>query len=148
MSKTVLIGCRLPSGITLDGSLGQRIDINGLNTSMIQGGVGLTHVPDTEWLYLKESYKEHSAFKSQAVFAYKSSSNVADVMGMAADLAEVKTGLEGIDPSAPDKNLKPEDPGKLKQELNKNAGVKPAAKTPANVADQVAAMQAATGLDN
>ena len=149
MSKTVLIGCRLPSGIVLDvddaGS--QKVELNGLNTSMIAGGVGLTHVDEATWLFLKEKYKSHSAFTSQAVFAHKDSSSVSDVLALAEDLKGEKTGLEGIDPNAPAKGLEPEDKTKLKQELNKNAGVKPAPKKAKGAQDQAAAVEAATQQD-
>lgn len=145
MSNTVLVGCKLPSGITLDGSAGQRVELNGVNTSMVAGGCGLTHVDATEWLYLQAVYAEHSTFKTNQVFSYKDSAKVADVLDIAADLADVKNGFEGLDPNAPAKAIVPEDASKLKQELRKNEGVKAPAKVAKSKADQAAAVQAATG---
>lgn len=145
MSNTVLVGCRLPSGITLDGTAGP-ITLNGTNTSMIEGGCGLTHVDPTEWLYLSNVYAEHSAFKADAVFHYKDSNKVADVLAVNDELKDEKTGFEGLDPHKPAPNLQPEDPAKLKQELNKNQGVKVPAKKAATKQDQAAAVEAASGL--
>lgn len=147
MSK-VIVGCKIPSGLILDGSAG-RVTLNGTNTSLIDGGVGLTHVDATEWLYLSQVYATHSAFVGGAVFSYKDSDKVADVLAIAEDLADEKTGFEGLDPNAPAAGLKPEDPVKLKQELNKNTGPKaPAKVAKLSAADKAAALEAATAGGN
>ena len=144
MSNTVLVGCKLPSGIVLDGAT-RKIELNGLNTTMISGGVGLTHVDAVEWMYIQEVYKSHAAFASNAVFNYKDSDSVADVVEMAADLSEVKTGFEGLDPNAPANGIKPDDPAKLKKVLGENEGAKVPAKAVASKKDRAAAIEAATG---
>lgn len=143
--STVLVGCRLPCGITLDGTAGP-VTLNGTNTSMIDGGCGLTHVDATEWLYLSAVYAEHSAFKSEAVFNYKDSNAVADVLAINAELKDEKTGFEALDPTKPAPGLTPEDPTKLREMINKNrTGVKVPAKKAANKQDQAAAVEAAVG---
>ncbi len=148
MSKTILVGCRLPSGLTLDGMFpGTHVTLNGTNTSMVQGAPGLTHVDETEWMYLREQYASHSAFVSEAVFDFKSSDKVADVLAVADDLASVKTGFEGLDPNKPAPGLEPEDKAKLRQEMRKNEGQQAPAVKPKSAKDKAAAAEAAINLD-
>jgi hypothetical protein len=148
MSKTILVGCRLPSGLTLDGMFpGTRVLLNGTNTSMVQGAPGLTHVDETEWLFLKEQYASHSAFVSDAVFDFKSSDKVADVLAVADDLAGVKTGFEGLDPNKPAPGLEPEDKGKLRQEMAKNEGRQVPTVSIKGAKNKAAAAEAAMNLD-
>ena len=107
MSK-VLIGCKLPNGIVLDGMSGP-IALNGANTSRVIGGdLGLTYVDETEAAYLFATYESHSAFQSKSIFT-QGGDSVADITAQADDLKDQKTGLEGIDPNAPAANLAPDD---------------------------------------
>ena len=148
MSKTILVGCRLPAGLVLDGMFVDKpVLLNGTNTTMVQGAPGLTHVDETEWLYLKEQYAKHSAFVSDAVFAFKSSDKVADVLAIAEDLSENKTGFEGLDPNKPAPGLEPEDRAKLRQEMNKNEGRQVPSMLPKNPIDKAAAVEVAMNLD-
>lgn len=141
MSKTVLVGCKLPCGIELDGPRGT-ITINGKNTSMIANGFGLTHIDETDWAYLLAVYSTHAAFKNNAIFATGSDS-VADVAELAEDLKSEKTGMEGLDPTKPGAGVEPEDKGKLAKALNENAGKGTASKTAKKAADKAAAIELA-----
>lgn len=148
MSKTILVGCRLPSGLTLDGMFpGTKVTLNGTNTSMVQGAPGLTHVDETEWLFLREQYASHSAFVTDAVFDFKSSDKVADVLAVADDLAGVKTGFEGLDPNKPAPHLEPENKVNLRQEMAKNEGRKIPAVSIKGAKNKAAAAEAALNLD-
>ncbi len=142
MSKTILIGCKLPCGIELDGPVGP-IQINGVNTAMIHGGFGLTHVDENDWAYLMGTYAQHSAFKSKAIFTTGNDS-IADIAAQGEDLKGEKTGMEGLDPLNPGGKIQPEDTNKLKNALNETAskaGVKAGKVAPA---DKAAALALAT----
>ncbi len=142
MSKTVLVACKLPSGIELDGTTGV-ILINGTNTAMVPGAPGLTHVEANEWAYLQATYAEHAVFKNNSVFTH-GDDNVGNIIAMADELENEKTGLEGLDPTKPGAGLKPEDEGKLKQSLNESAE-KPGVKSgKVKGADKAAALAVAS----
>lgn len=145
--KTILVGCKLPAGLTLDDGVGGQITLNGLSSSMIEGGFGLTHVPEVTWMFLQSTYAEHSAFKSNAVFSYKDSSSVSDLVDVAEDLKDIKTGMEGIDPAKPAPGIQANDPTQVKKDLNANATAKKPAKVPSSKQDQAAAIALATGMD-
>lgn len=142
MSKSILVGCKLPCGIQLDGPSGP-IVINGVNTAMIHGGFGLTHVDANDWAYLLGTYAAHAAFKSQAIFT-TGNDNVADIAAKGAELSDERTGFEGLDPTKPGKGLEPEDKKKLQESLNETAnkaGTKAGKVAPA---DRAAALALAT----
>lgn len=138
MSNTVIIGCKLPHGVTLHGTAGQAIHINGMNTSLVVGGFGLTTVDADEAAYLFAAYDEYAPIKSKAIFTHGTNS-VADVAAMGAELEEVKTGFEGLDPDKPAPNLQPENEkqlGRAKEEVERNP--RPA-KAPQSKSDKAAA---------
>jgi hypothetical protein len=139
MSK-VLIGCKLPNGITLDGINGP-VTLNGSNTSMVIGGdFGITTVDEEEAAYLFAMYELHSAFQSKSIFTHNTKS-VDDLADLADELKDEKTGLEGINPDAPAKGLAPADATKTAlQEAQANR--RPAAPV-ANKADKSAALELA-----
>lgn len=140
--NTIIIGCKLPHGIVLHGTAGQAIKLNGMNTSLIEGGFGLTHVDADEAAFLFAQYADFDPIKSQAIFSH-GTNVVADVADMAADLAEVKTGFEGMDPDKPAPGLQPEDDGKLdKQKAEAQAKPRPA-RAPKSAADKAAAKELA-----
>ncbi len=138
MSKTILIGCKLPSGIVLDGPAGP-IELNGMNTALVLGGFGLTHVKEDDWAYLSMMYEAHAAFKSNAIFT-AGNANVADVAAVASELRDEKTGLEGIDPNKPAKGLEP-DSAKLNESLKQNEGKPGATRKAKSKADVAAALE-------
>lgn len=141
MSKTVLVVCKLPCGIVLDGTSGENsIELNGCNTALVPGAPGLTHVDETEWLYLKMRYADHAAFKNNSIFTSETD-KVADALDMADELKDEKTGLEGIDPNKPGKNLKPQDERKVEEQINQNLGTAPRKNTKG--ANRAAALEAA-----
>lgn len=137
---TVLIGCKLPHGIVLKGSEGQDIKLNGVNTSLVAGGFGITHVDDSEWAYLSAIYEDFDPFKSQAIFTYETA-KVADLKAIAAELSDVKTGFEGIDPTAPAAGLKPE--AGVEKQLEAAERAPRPTKAPASAADKAAANELA-----
>lgn len=139
MSKTVLVGCKLPSGIVLDGPK-TPILLNGQNTALIPGAPGLTHVEENTWAYLQATYGEHSAFKSNSIFSTGTAS-VADVSDAADDLAGEKTGFEGLDPENPAKGLIPEDAAKLAKAKSE---AKTTTKKAQSKADRAAAVELAS----
>lgn len=96
----IIIGCKLPHGITLKGSQGQPVELNGMNKSLVLGGFGLTHVDENESAFLFATYAEFGPFASKAIFTYETNS-VADLVDMAADLKGEKTGFEPINPDQP-----------------------------------------------
>lgn len=125
MSK-VLIGCKLPNGMTLDGMNGP-ITLNGANTSLVIGGdFGVTTVDADEAAYLFAAYDQHSAFQSKSIFTHNTKS-VDDLADMAEDLKGQSTGLEGINPTAPAKGLAPDvaTTQALKEAENKPRPAKP-----------------------
>jgi hypothetical protein len=137
---TVLIGCKLPHGIVLKGSSGQDIKINGVNTSLVAGGFGLTHVLDSEWAYLSAVYEDFAPFKSDAIFTH-GTAKVADLKSIAAELADVKTGFEGVDPAKPAANLKPDE--SVDKQLEAAERAPRPTKAPASPADKAAANELA-----
>jgi hypothetical protein len=105
---TVIIGCKLPHGLTFKGQKGQRITLNGMNTSPIAGGHGITHVDEDEAAVFFATHADFAPVKNNAIF-YNQSDRIEDVAAMAQELKDEKTGLEGLDPSAPAPGLKAED---------------------------------------
>lgn len=141
--KTILIGCKLPCGIELD--IGNRaVMINGMNTSLIAGGFGLTNVDADDWVYLSAAYSDHAAFKNKSIFTAGTAS-VADAASVADELRDEKTGLEGIDPKKPGAKLVPENESKLDEQLGENAEKTGKPRRKASAADRAAALELAQG---
>lgn len=142
MSKTVLVACKLPCGLVLDGTGGENsIVLNGMNTALLPGAPGLTHVDEDDWLYVKAAYAEHAAFKSNSVFA-SGSDKVADTMAQAAELRDERTGFEGLDPKSPSARVKPHDEQKLDAQIALNQTATP--RIAVEGADLGAALEVAT----
>ena len=139
MSNTVLVGCKLPNGIVLHGTKSQPIHINGMNTSMIAGGYGITTVDAMEWNFLQAFYADFAPFVAKAIFGH-GTADVNDVIDMASDLRNEKTGLEGMDPLNPARQLgndaakmefQPEGDGqKLDKQLEANEVAKASGQVP------------------
>lgn len=136
--NTVIIGCKLPHGIVLHGTAGQEIKLNGMNSALIAGGFGLTHVDESESAYLFAQYDDFGPFKSNAIFSYQTDS-VADVAALGADLSDVQTGFEGMDPDKPAPSMEPENKEQL-DKAKEDAERKPRpAIAPKSKADKAAA---------
>lgn len=146
MSKTVLIVCKLPNGLVLDGLAGANsIHLNGCNTALVPGAPGLTHIPAEDWAYIKAAYAEHAAFKNNAIFTNETD-KVSDALAQADELKDERTGLEGIDPKAPGRNLKPQDENKVDAMIEQNMGAAP--RVAVSGADRAAALEAAQAMGN
>lgn len=104
--STVAIGCKLPHGLTFKGQKGQNITLNGMNTTSIIGGHGITHVDENEAAIFFATHSEYAPVKSKAIFYNKT---VDDLNAQARELVDEKTGFEGLNPSAPTPGMKPED---------------------------------------
>lgn len=138
----IIIGCKLPSGITLQGTAGQDITLNGVNTSLVAGGFGLTNVDENEAAFLFAQYEDFGPFKNKSIFSYGTDS-VSDVAAMARDLQDEKTGFEGMDPEKPAPGLKPEDEKQLDKALETAEKQPRPAVAPKAAADKAAAKKLA-----
>lgn len=137
--STVIIGCKLPHGLTFKGSQGQNITLNGMNTSLVQGGHGLTHVDADEAAMFFANYADYDPIKNNAIFTHHTA-DVRDVAALAEELQEERTGFEGLDPNKPAPGLKPDE----KQALDDSKlGDKPPVRAPKSKADKAAARDAA-----
>lgn len=96
MSKTVVVGCKLPNGLIIELN-GKQAKINGKNTSKIIGGHGITENVDAElfnaWLKVNVN---REIVKNGFIFAHESKE---DTKANAKEKAKTKTGLEPINPS-------------------------------------------------
>jgi len=105
MGKTVIVGCKLPTGIILESPLdpGIKVELNGANKATIIGaGYGSTEVDDDFWQLWAAQNKDFPAFASHAIFVAK---NSAEVVSVAKELKDERTGIEpmqtdGNDPRA------------------------------------------------
>lgn len=97
-SKTVTVGCKLPNGLILELN-GQTVEINGANSSRLVGGHGITYDVDAEffdaWL---EAYADRAMVRNGFIFAHD---KAADTKAEAAEKENNATGLEAVDPDAP-----------------------------------------------
>lgn len=102
--KIVVVGCRLPHGITLHHPMKpeQTVTLKGANRATIIGAEhGTTEVDADFWGVWESTHKEYAPLKSGAIFVAKSA---ADVEAAATERKGEKTGFERIDPKAAKKN--------------------------------------------
>lgn len=96
--KTVTVGCKLPNGLIIEVG-GQSVELNGANASNIIGGHGITYDVDADlfnaWM---EAHQDRDMVKNGFVFAHD---KAADTKAEAAEKANNATGLEAVDPNAP-----------------------------------------------
>ncbi len=94
-ATTVTVGCKLPSGLCAEVGE-QSIIFNGINSSMIEGGFGLTEGVDSVfWKTWLEQNKDMPFVKNGFVFAHSQSSSLkAEIKEKAGE----KTGLEPLNP--------------------------------------------------
>lgn len=101
-TDVVTVGCKLPHGLHLDVD-GVRISVNGLNSTEIVGGHGLTPgVPKAFWERWKAEHADFVPLQRGFIFAQgKTDSAIAE----AKDRKDEKTGFEGLDPNNPGKGV-------------------------------------------
>lgn len=97
-SKTVTVGCKLPNGLILELN-GQTVEINGANSSRLVGGHGITYDVDAEffdaWM---EAHADRAMVRNGFIFSHD---KAADTKAEAAEKEDNATGLEAVDPNAP-----------------------------------------------
>lgn len=94
MSKSIVIGCKLPHGIILEhpSDITKIIELNGKNKAMIIGSeYGITEVDSEFFEQWNLVNKNFPALKSGAIFMAK---NTSDIVSMASEFKERKTGFE------------------------------------------------------
>lgn len=99
-STRVVIGCKLPHGLILDHPLdpSKKVEINGLNRSLIIGATYATTEVDGEfWETWKTVHKEFPALKSGAIFE---AANASELAAVAAELEDETTGFEPMSQEA------------------------------------------------
>ena len=100
MAKIVVVGCKLPHGITIEHPMDptKTVELKGNNKSLIVGAEYATTEVDADFFEQWAAVnKEFPAVKSGAIFVAKSS---ADVAAMAAEFKDRKTGFEAMDPKS------------------------------------------------
>lgn len=142
MNAQVLIGCKLPQGITVkinaydNSDDARKITLNGMNTSLVTGGHGITSVDKDDADMFMTTHKDFAPVLAGTIFTHGTDA-VADLIDMAVDLSEEKTGFEGMDPSKPA-------PGLLEEESSAKQRAKTAANLPPVRAPGDKASKAAT----
>lgn len=101
---TVTVGCKLPHGLHLD--IGEtRVTLNGVNSTGIIGGHGITENVDKEffdkWM---EMYKKSEMVKNGLIFANE---KTASVKAEAIEKKDNPSGFEGINPAKPGNGVEP-----------------------------------------
>ncbi len=99
-ANTVVVGCKLPHGLTFTTPDGRKVTLNGMNTAVIAGGHGITRVNENDAAIFFATHKTFAPVVSKAIF-YNDSDKVEDLAAMAVELKNEKTGFEGLDPTAP-----------------------------------------------
>ena len=104
ITGTVTIGCKLPCGLVMTFG-GKSVELRGSRDSRILNGYGLTNNVDAEfWEAWKKAHAKLPYVKNELVFAYKDKRSAQD---MAEERQKERTGMEGLDPDKPGKDLKP-----------------------------------------
>lgn len=102
ISGTVTIGCKLPCGLVMTLG-GKSVELRGARDSRILNGYGLTENVDAEfWEAWKKAHAKLPYVKNELVFAYADTRSAQD---MAQERQNERTGLEGLDPDKPGKDL-------------------------------------------
>lgn len=91
------VGCKLPHGLIAEHK-GVTVTLNGLNSSRIIGGFGLTEVDDAFAKAWFEAEKNSAIVKNGVVFLVDSE---AKAKGAAAERDKQKSGFEALDQSKP-----------------------------------------------
>lgn len=95
----VIIGCRLPNGLTLTHPVTrERVTLAGLHSAKIIGAKHVTTEVDADfWDTWKAAYPEYAPLKTGAIFEAK---NETDAKAKAIELRDEKTGFEELKPDA------------------------------------------------
>ena len=107
MAKIVVVGCKLPHGITIEHPMdpAKTVELKGKNKALIVGAEYATTEVDADFFEQWAAVnKEFPAVKSGAIFVAKSA---ADAAAMAAEFKDRKTGFEAMDPKS--NGVKPAD---------------------------------------
>lgn len=112
----VLIGCRLPHGLTIshpNPDFNAKATIAGIHSSKLVKRDGTpaaeyvtTPVDQELWDAFKTAYKDYRPLKTGAIFEAKSEQ---EARAKAAEMKKEKTGLEPLDPSDPKHGVKKAD---------------------------------------
>lgn len=142
--SNVLIGCKLPQGITVninahDPASGKLV-LNGMNTSLVHGGYGITSVEKSSAEMFFATHADYDPVKAGAIFTHNTD-KVADLIDVAADLKGEATGFEGMDPSAPMAGIKEENP-EQRAKATTTAALPPV-RAPKSKADKAIAVEVA-----
>lgn len=96
-AKQVVVGCKLPNGLLAQVGSTQVL-FNGANSSKIVGGYGLTPVNKD---FADAWFKQHKDFhpvKADLIFVQ---GDLLSAQAQADEQSDVKSGLEGVDPTSP-----------------------------------------------
>ena len=101
---SVSVACKLPNGLIIEHD-GQKVRLNGSNSSQVIGGFGITHGIDQAFFdaWLAKS-KEYDPVAKGMIWAHGKPN---DTLAMAKEMATEKNGFEGLDPKKPGKDLEP-----------------------------------------
>jgi len=95
----ILIGCRLPNGLTLHHPIStEKITLAGLHSSKIIGATHVSTEVDSEfWDAWKVAYKDYAPLKSGAIFEAR---NETEALAKSKELRKEKTGFEPMQQDA------------------------------------------------
>ena len=99
-AKIVVVGCKLPHGITIEHPMdpAKTVELKGTNKSLIVGAEYATTEVDADFFEQWTAVnKEFPAVKSGAIFVAKSA---ADIVAVARENADRKTGFDAMDPKS------------------------------------------------
>lgn len=94
MAKVIIVGCKLPHGITLEHPMNaaQKVELKGLNKALIIGSDHATTEVDGEfWEQWEAANKEFKPLKAGSIFVAK---NASEAEAIAKDYKDRKTGFE------------------------------------------------------
>lgn len=107
MAGTVTVGCKLPNGLIINTPEGKQVTLNGANSSVIEGGYGLTENVDKDTFdWFVATYADAPFIKNELVFAQENSRSA---KAKAKENEGLTTGLEGLDPEKPAPGIKKAD---------------------------------------
>ena len=97
MAELVVVGCKLPNGLLIKHN-GKEVLLNGLNSSEIIGGHGITRVEKDLWESWYLDNLDFAPVKNGFIFA---NNNEKSTAAEAREKENELTGFEGINPEKP-----------------------------------------------
>lgn len=100
MAGKVVIGCKLPNGLTLVHPTHKhvRVALAGLNSARIIGATHVTTEVDQEfWDDFKAAHKDYAPLKSGSIFEAR---NETEAQAKGKELKKQKTGFEQVQPDS------------------------------------------------